>query len=620
MTITTTPIDEPLAGQIRRLLSQVDSTTVPSGVLVWFGDAHFPDGNDADPPTLSLSEWTSIYLRLFGGARPSRLPPPPSVVPGGAAQPGEPIPLVIASIEYQRPSAVASEAAVHAAGAGTAAELPSELADNVETAHTFIAAASLAGQIFRDLPATRGRSFQLRLDQAGLISNSDTDISDVTVDADDGLGPRPLPVGGTIEIDPPEGVTALQLTVTAATAVGPRTARCSIAISDDPVPTPPDEVLAIGSSETATGRLMIFRADGASGERLSNPILIAEGFPGGHSPQYLFEMVNQHQLLERWQASGRDVVVIGFDNGKQAIQANASVVRAAIDHVTRRTHDTLMVSGWSMGGLVTRFALAQMETEGVDHHTDVYFTVDTPHGRGAYTTVCGQWFCQEFGQLSPAIAGAQAVLASTANDQFLGLRVHGDTVGPSAARLAFLEDLAAVGWYPQNVRRLAVACGSGAGAVGATAPAEPMMTWSTNGFGDVVLRHLVDDGRVTIGTGTTMGAIDASPEPLSAATDVCWEITPGAREAYFDAVVGPVRSLGIGDVSISLEVGCSMPTVSALDLDIDPFAKIPAPGAVLSPFHDFATNATDQHHLQLTADLADWIFDRVARNTGDARS
>ncbi len=616
MSCTPTPLDEPLAAQVRQLLSQVDSTTVPAGVLVWFGDTAFPDGTAAEPPVLSLAEWTAIYLRLFGAA-PKRLPLPPTAVPGGAAQPGAPVPLVIASIEYQRPTTVAVAAASAAARQGTAADLSDRLADHLETAHTFIAAAVLAGQIFRDVPATRGRRFTLTLQQAGLITNSGS-ITDVTVDAGDGRGPVALAPDSSIEVVAPADAATLVLAIAATTPAGPRTARCSIAISDDPVPTAPDETVAIGAAP-ATGRLLIYRSADADGDRLRRPILITEGFPGGHSAQYLYEMVDQHHLLRRWQQAGRDVVMIGFDNGSQAIEANAAVVRAAIDYVAGCTDDTVVVTGWSMGGLVARYALAQMEHEGVDHHTEVFLTVDTPHGRGAYTTVAGQWFCQQFGHLSPAIAAANAVLSSTANDQFLGLRVHDGNVGPSAARLAFLEDLAAVGWYPQRPRRLAVACGTGAGAVGATPPAEPMMTWLTNGFGDVVLNHLSSTGSITIGTGSTMGAIDASPTPLTASSAACWEIAPGSREAYFDAVVVPVRSLGIGEVTVSLEVGCSMPTVSALDLGIDPFAAIPAPGAVLSPFHDFTTADVNQHHLQLTADMADWIFDRVDRNSGDAR-
>lgn len=615
MSCATSPLDEPLAAQVRGLLAQIDATTVPSGVLVWFGDTAFPDGNAAEPVALSLAEWTAIYLRLFGGALPKRLPPPPSVVPGGAAQPGEPIPLVIAWIEYQRPTPAAVAAAVAAAGQGVAADLSHRLADHLETAHTLIAAASLANQIFRDVPATRGRRFSLALQASGLITNAGP-VTDVTVDAGDGRGALAVAPGDTIQIEAPAGASALVLTVAVTTPIGRRTARCSIAISDDPVPVAPDETIAVGTAP-ASGRLLVHRAAGSSGERLCRPVLIAEGFPGGHSPQYLYEMVNQHDMLVRWQQAGRDVVLVGFDNGAQAIETNAAVLRAAIDLVAARTDDALVVSGWSMGGLVARYALAQMESEGVDHHTSVMLTVDTPHGRGAYTTVAGQWFCQQFGQLSPAIAAAHATLDTVANDQFLGLRVGDGTLGPSAARISFLEHLAAVGWYPQRVRRLAVASGTGAGAVGATPPAEPMMTWCTGGFGDVVLNHLSAAGPVTIGTGSTMGAIDATPRPLVATADACWEIAPGSREPYFDAVVGPVRSLGVGEVTASLEIGCAVPTVSALDLTIDAFAAVTGPGTVLSPFHDFTAAATNQRHLQLSADMVAWIIDRVDHHSGD---
>lgn len=610
--MSATPLDQPLAEQLRGLLAQNDSTSVPSGVLLWFGDAHLPDGGAPRPTALTSPAWTAMYLRLLGAARPGVLPPPAAVA-GRAAEPGEPIPLQIAAVDFHRFTDVAAAEIRRAASAGTTAELPTDLAASLEPAVAFAATVVLADQFVRDVPVVRGRSGELVLEHDGLIANG-APITDVTVDTGDGAGPRPIAPGEAIAFEVPADAISLDLTIAASVGDVRRTAACTVGVVDDPPPVQPDEIVPLCDGDERTGRLLCFRATspGApAADRWRAPVLVAEGFPGNHSAAYLADMLAQHGLLERLRSTGHDVAVIGFDQGSDTMQPNAAVVRAAIEYVLARTDDELVVSGWSMGGLITRFALAQMEQMGVDHRTAIYLSVDTPHGRGAYTTVAGQWCCEQLAGLSPALAGAGAVLAAPADQQFLAMYVDGDTVGPSASRRQFLADLEDVGWYPQRPRRYAVACGSGDGAQRVPVPIEPMMTWETDGFGDVVLQHLVDDGTVTIGEGASMGALDAVPRPVTTHSAVCWEIMPGSRERYFDLVVEPVRSLGVGRVTASLELGCAMPTVSALDLAIDPRSPIPAPGAVVCPFHDYTTSESDQRHLQLTPAVVDWIIDHI---------
>ena len=110
-------------------------------------------------------------------------------------------------------------------------------------------------------------------------------------------------------------------------------------------------------------------------------------------------------------------MLVGLDQGMDEIQRNADVLVACIREAMRRTDAPLVVGGLSMGGLISRYALAAMEARGEDHHTAVFVTLDTPHG-GTYTSLAAQWFVQTFRPYLPALAGYAEQLDSPANQQF----------------------------------------------------------------------------------------------------------------------------------------------------------------------------------------------------------
>lgn len=545
----------------------------------------------------------------MGGDLAHRLPPLPAIQ-ARAAQPGAPVPLVIAAVAYDRPSAAAVGAAMQAAPTGGSADLPTDLALLLEPATTTIATVLLADQWNRATPAVRGRNLRLVLDPALLITNLDgASIGEVAVDA--GGGYRAFDAGGTLDLEVPPDVSALTITVRCSVAGHPRYAACTLAISDDPVPPPPDETWTLTPATGNPGHAFVFRS--GAGDRLSRPVLIAEGFPGGASPEKLAETLGQCGLLGRLRALGHDVVAVGFDKGRDTIQSNAGVIREAIARARSRTDDPLVVGGMSMGGLVARYALAAMESEGVDHGTCVYLSVDSPHGRGAYTTVVGQWLVSNFTGLSPAFAGLVATIRSSANLQFIGLIESGGTVGPDPLRTAFLDDLQRVGGYPSKLVKLALACGHGAGNT-EPAPTEPVLRWFSEGIADVTLLPMPAGTTAQIATGATLG-VPTAPPPLVVTSEVCWEQVPGALNVLNAEAIEVVRSLGCTSTTdlftSTLGISSSMPTVSVLDADVGPNDPIPPPGSGVSPFDDYCCAATNLMHLQLTDEMVDWLIDRL---------
>ncbi len=618
-------VNDALSSQLDGLLATADPTTVASGVLLWFGSTDLPDGASPSTPAVTGDDWTAIYLRLMGGDLARRLTPLPKIL-AAAAHPGQPIPLAIASVAYDRPTLDARGAVLTAAPTGHPADLPVTLVESLCRAECTIATVLLAPQWLRPTPSTRGRKFRLTIDPTLLVTNADGEsITDIAVDW--GTGFQPISAASPLDIEAPQNVGDLGLTVRCTVGSrGVRYARCAVAISDDPLPPVPDETWILTPATGNPGRAYVFRA--RAGDRLTRPVLIAEGFPGRSSPQRLAETLGQHGLLDRLLANGHDVIAISFDRGTDLIQSNTHVIREAISAARLRTTDPLVVGGMSMGGLVVRYALAQMESEGVEHGTAVYLSIDSPHGRGAYTTVVGQWLVNHFTALSPAYAGFAATIRTPANLQFIGLIEADGSVAPDPLRTTFLSDLRAVGGYPARPVKLAVACGHGRGN-SAPPPTEPVFRWSCPGIADVTLSPMPVGTAVEIARGASLAAPTARPNSLVVSSDVCWETVPGALNVLntqvFDvirSIVGPTSAAGDGPssagadgpITTTLGTSSSMPTVSALDLDIPPNAPVPAPGHGASPFDDYVCADTNLMHLELSADMVDWIVDRIERH------
>lgn len=107
-----------------------------------------------------------------------------------------------------------------------------------------------------------------------------------------------------------------------------------------------------------------------------------EAVCAGHSTN-----ANYH-LVQSWWVNGGDYV-----------QRNAGALRmlieTMIDTYEINADDKLAIVGYSMGGLVSRYALQSMETEGVRHHVDLFVSVDSPQ-QGAYVPIGTQHLVKLF--------------------------------------------------------------------------------------------------------------------------------------------------------------------------------------------------------------------------------
>jgi hypothetical protein len=372
----------------------------------------------------------------------------------------------------------------------------------------------------------------------------------------------------------------------------------------------------------AGGTAHVFYAEGH--RSLRAPLILADGFNYGPSDlpglyQHL-DAAAGDGFLSRLRARGRDVVLLGFDQRHASVLDNSEVAtRCVRKAIAERDGDgPLAVGGVSMGGMITRHALARMETEGVDHETETYFSLDTPHN-GAWIPLILQQLAYFFEALPAADPNApkQAELVRSAAAQQLlwawvpDSKFSGEVATASPLRTQFLAELSRVGQFPRRPRLIGVANGSGGG-TGRPLPAgEVAFDWSA----------LLDSVNATArfqgeGRGQSLGGMKFFGETRTVTTtDVpALDGAPGGTLASFGLVAA---ALGV-KIDEDYRSSCFVPTISATAQDFDPATWDLDPRTAVddrpdnSRLDDFRCDPDNSEHGTVTAGLAEFLLDRLA--------
>mgnify|MGYP003624328272 FL=1 len=144
----------------------------------------------------------------------------------------------------------------------------------------------------------------------------------------------------------------------------------------------------------AKGKVTVDLADGHTG--IVKPLIIVEGFDPintnnfndvddsglqGFGIEIQAGGLTLHNELSN---QGYDIVFLNFTNSTTYIQRNALLLEEVIKWVNAEkaansSTEKNAVMGFSMGGLVARYALADMEDKNINHQTGLYVSMDTPH-------------------------------------------------------------------------------------------------------------------------------------------------------------------------------------------------------------------------------------------------
>lgn len=202
-------------------------------------------------------------------------------------------------------------------------------------------------------------------------------------------------------------------------------------------------------------------------------LLIVEGFDADNSMYFskLWETFNRQNLANCILANGYDIYILNFDKPTRDIYLNAETVKKAISIVKNEqlTNNELIVVGGSMGGLVTRVALREMELAGEDTQTRLWVSFDSPQ-KGANIPLGVQLMINQLitdigedDQDTRELKVARDILRTKAAKQML--LYHFDKypdVAPAPERDVFVADLNQKG-LPQTCRNIAVTNGASNG-------------------------------------------------------------------------------------------------------------------------------------------------------------
>ncbi len=191
---------------------------------------------------------------------------------------------------------------------------------------------------------------------------------------------------------------------------------------------------------------LYIRDAGSAG--ITKPLIVAEGFDTGAilNPEQeagdnniigFLNGVNSSLSNLPAEINTYDIIYVDWDNGVDFIQRNAFALEEAIRWVNQQKQiagSTIpnTIIGQSMGGLVARYALANIEDNGdFNHDTDLYISHDAPH-LGANTPIALQHFNRHIKRvyqsapiaflfaevILPLAYDAAAVFSDTLNNQF----------------------------------------------------------------------------------------------------------------------------------------------------------------------------------------------------------
>ncbi|MFE0654046.1 hypothetical protein ACFVZH_36395 [Streptomyces sp. NPDC059534] len=365
--------------------------------------------------------------------------------------------------------------------------------------------------------------------------------------------------------------------------------------------------------ELPNGFAWVFLGEG--NRELTRPVILADGFNLGRSKlDVLYQGLEGGELrfISELRRRGRDVILLGFEERSASILANAEAAVAAILRAgAEQVSDTrLTVGGFSMGGIVTRYALAKMEMQRMDHRAGLYFSYDSPH-RGASIPVG----VQAFSHFIPFPNDFAKQMDSPAAREMLWQHYDKETgkIGVAPERTEFLEALARVGSWPQIPLKLAVANGRADG-VGLP-DVKP---------GDVALR--ID----RIYPGTTFYAqsqgddvtvaylnrrFPKAEETITTSGFPELDGAPGGTLHTYKILADTMEKLG-GKADLRHEDVCFVPSVSAVAIrDIakqdDLYANINELNPEESELDEFLCSSTTTAHTAITEELGHWLLERL---------
>lgn len=630
------PDSQRLSALRDRLLALATPERVTSGILDLSPPAppivRNADGSSGSPRLTKLG-WREIYFRIRGSALEGFAPRPLDEIEAIAEKyrRAGSIPIAIGRYRYHAPrAAFMARVLGHATSADDFA-MPESAEEVLEEKQAFFAAALERHEVdlfFPMQPVHRGLNARYVVPSELFLTNGNERPSNLTVDFGDGKGPRSVALDQHVAVDyPSAGTKALRVQAT----VGGQQLTSSFELDVVP-PTasaPPADETWTGlvsttpyEGVTPTGHAWVYY--GAGHTQIVDPVIVAEGFPGGYSLEYLYSVLNTQGLITSILAQGQDVIIVGFDDGTTYLEANAGVIIAAIQKAQGEQSGSapMVVGGASMGGIITRYALAYMEQNSIAHNTKLYFSFDSPH-TGATVPLSILYFADQFASHSQFVQDAQTLLTSIAAQELGILSLPDDTqapVTPSPLRTSLVANLAKLGNWPQLPYLVGVSNGVATGTANATTPNALAVSFSAtcasaslySTIGDTSNSNLIYRGRVAFSVITgdfpLVGATASGPQ---------FDSAPGGTSTFFEQIATGLQQAGY-NVTANASVGTFIPAISSQAMEsLSPYDQSDLYADITnttSALDAHLADTTNDPHVTVTAAIAQFLLQQLAGN------
>jgi len=606
------------------MLAGIPADRVPTGILydrvVGLSPLVACDGTDASRP-ISTAAWFQLYDEIRRAARPvdPAWPTLDLLRERAARAPAGEVPLAVLDSRYSR---IRADALATGAlmvrdgrlwlGTGPAFEERRVLALAPLRAHT-----------------GRGEDVLFRLEYIRGPGEDPTGPSSLEVDFDDGSGFVTIAPNGVRRVHyvaPGRKTIRLRTRRAEGTEVA---AAAFFEVHALRTPTPSDTLHITGTvpyqGGYASGEAYVYLAEGHA--TITEPVVVLEGFDLDNSMNWdeLYALLNRENLIETLRADGFDAVVLNFTDATDYLQRNAFVALELIQQVKAAIGPgrTMALAGASMGGLIARYALDYAEMHGLDPSVRTFISFDSPQ-TGADIPLGIQYWLWFFADQSGDAAAWLAALDSPAARQLLAYH-HTDPPGGTGQadplRAQFVAELAAMGDWPQQSRRVAIANGSGMRVGQGFNAGDQIIRWEYSSFlvdmtGDV---WAVPDATSRLIFHGLIDFILLPPEEVSVtvAGTLPYDNAPGGWRATMTEMdaIDP----GYGDIVALHPNHDFIPAVSALAIATDDlFYDIAGDPDLLAhtPFDAVYFPAENQEHVDINAQNAVWLREEITAGAG----
>ena len=281
-----------------------------------------------------------------------------------------------------------------------------------------------------------------------------------------------------------ESMFQIEVSVTAVAGPLPVT-KSSICVSLDPkdpntIP-PPDAQFTITSTipyaladdgQFTSAQISIIYAPGNT--QLTKPLLLVDGFDFEQKRRYGFGdpplpvLLCQEGTLDFLRDQCYDIVFVDPDFGATYIQKNAFMLVELLQHINNNLlagDNSITVVGPSMGGLITRYALAYMEQNNIPHNVSTMVAFDSPHKGGNVPLGVQAMLVFAANYDAESLVRLDGILSPASRQMIIYFGGSTTTSSPDndPLRDQFLAEFTALGEYPEGPVKIGIANGSGTG-------------------------------------------------------------------------------------------------------------------------------------------------------------